>query len=352
MNYPELHPSFMQAPGSTYEGSDAIGIWTPFDSETLYEEQQNLHLQPPFKRSRHSEDIQTDSVQCTPANCRMPVIPPVNKGISNIFFKTRVCAKFKQGLCRNGESCNFAHGPEDLRQPPPNWEELVGGGREKERPVENWNDDQRIIHRMKLCKKFYNGEECPYGGKCNFLHEGPTRPRDDSVKNRENAAISIGLSGPSMSYGSGSNQPEGNRPLNYGPVPDAFRTGTKPVYWKTKLCTKWETSGQCQFGENCHFAHGQSELQAVIGMRPEVEVTVTGSIARNDSFSITRTHHPLRTNDAPPGNTTPALTLSEEAQEKKCLFKFKGLRKINRIYGDWLDDVPLLAHNLPSQVES
>lgn len=356
MNYPELHSPFMQAPGSAFEGSDAIGIWTHFDSESLYEEQQHLHQQPPFKRSRHSDDnIQTDSVQCTPASSRMLMSTPMNKAISNIFFKTRMCAKFKQGACRNGESCNFAHGPEDLRQPPPNWEELVGGGpggREKERPGENWNDDQRIIHRMKLCKKFYNGEECPYGDKCNFLHEGPTRQKDDSTKYRENSAISIGTSCPSVGYSSGSNQSECNRPLNYGPVSDAFRPGTKPIYWKTKLCTKWETTGHCPFGEKCHFAHGQLELQAVVGMRPEVEVAGTGSnLARNDSFSA-RTHHPIRANDVPPVNATPASTLNEEAQDKNCMFKWKGLRKINRIYGDWLDDMPLLAHNLPSQVES
>uniref|UniRef100_A0A3Q7J025 Uncharacterized protein n=1 Tax=Solanum lycopersicum TaxID=4081 RepID=A0A3Q7J025_SOLLC len=31
----------------------------------------------------------------------------------------------------------------------------------------------------------------------------------------------------------------------------------KPVYWKTKICSKWETTGQLPFCDHCHCAHGQ-----------------------------------------------------------------------------------------------
>lgn len=37
--------------------------------------------------------------------------------------------------------------------------------------------------------------------------------------------------------------------------------------------------------------------------------------------------------------------VNEEVQGKKCGFKWRGSKKIdqiNRIYGDWLDDVPLV----------
>ncbi|GKV06405.1 hypothetical protein SLEP1_g18303 [Rubroshorea leprosula] len=364
MSYPESRSSYMQPMASAYEGSDAIGVWpqfavndSQFDPQLQYEEQQHQHQQPPFKRPRHSEDIQTDAVQCTLTNSRMPMNPPVNKGINNIFFKTRMCAKFRMGACRNGENCNFAHGMEDLRQPPPNWQELVGGrevgGREwdEERPMESWNDDQKIIHRMKLCKKFYNGEECPYGDRCNFLHEAPTRYRDDSMKFRESSAISIGTTGASLGCGSGSNQSEGNRPLNSSTGSDALRASTKPVYWKTKLCMKWEITGHCPFGEKCHFAHGQSELQGPVGVRFEAEIASTVSNpARTGTGSISTKTLPLPANDASPVNTTTVPTLNDEGQDKKCLFKWKGPRKINRIYGDWLDDMPLV-HNFPSEVE-
>ena len=36
-----------------------------------------------------------------------------------------------------------------------------------------------------------------------------------------------------------------------------------PVLQKTQLCTKFKRHGQCPRGENCQFAHGQSELRKV-----------------------------------------------------------------------------------------
>lgn len=356
MNYPESRSSFMRTPQSTYAGSDAIGIWPEFpmndwqfDPHSEFEQQQQQQQSPPFKRPRHSEDNQSNIVQCTPTIPRMPSNPPTNKGTTNIFFKTRMCAKFRLGTCRNGEGCNFAHGIEDLRQPPPNWQELVGG-REEERPSGNWDDDQKIIHRMKLCKKYYNGEECPYGDRCNFLHEDPSKFRDDMGRFRESSAISIGTTAPPAGHGTASEQSEGNRPLNSSSS-DPFRGNTKPVYpvyWKTKLCTKWETTGHCPFGEKCHFAHGQTELQGMNGRIDGDFGNMGSGLTRIGSVS-TKIHN-LPANDPPPV-TSSAPSLDEKAQAKKCLFKWKGPRKINRIYGDWLDDMPLV-HKLPSQVES
>ena len=31
--------------------------------------------------------------------------------------------------------------------------------------------------------------------------------------------------------------------------------------WKTEICRNWEMYGQCKFGDNCAFAHGDSELK-------------------------------------------------------------------------------------------
>lgn len=351
MSYPESCSSFGGPPQSTYAGSDAIGIWPEFSmSDGQFSPHSEVEQQqPPFKRPRYSEDSQSNVVQCTPTNSwMMPLNHPVNKGTSNIFFKTRMCAKFRLGTCRNGEACNFAHGIEDLRQPPPNWQQLVGG-RDEERLPGNWDDDQKIILRMKLCKKFYNGEECPYGDRCNFLHEGPSKFKDDMGRFRESSAISIGTTGPIAGLGTASDNSEGNRPVN-STGSDAFRGNMKatyPVYWKTRLCTKWETTGHCPFGEKCHFAHGQSELQGM-GVNGDFGNAGPG-LTRIGSFSSTKTHN-LPAND-PPTVTASVPSLHEEAQAKKCLFKWKGTRKINRIYGDWLDDLPLV-HNLPSQVES
>jgi hypothetical protein len=51
-----------------------------------------------------------------------------------------------------------------------NWKELVSPRNEERLQLVSSNEDKRIIHKMELSKKYYNGEECPYGDKCSFLH--------------------------------------------------------------------------------------------------------------------------------------------------------------------------------------
>ncbi|CAI8589582.1 unnamed protein product [Vicia faba] len=174
-----------------------------------------------FKRLRMSDNNHSNTVMG----------PPPNRPTGNIFFKTCICTRFCFGTCRNGENCTFAHGAHEIRQPPPNWQELVGlhtqewlqlGG--------NSNDDQKIIHKMKLYKRYYNGQECPYGDNYNFLHQDPTEFRDDSWNTRESSAISSAISIRTC------NHLEGNR------------VGTKPVRgtnWNTKICLKWINTGCC-----------------------------------------------------------------------------------------------------------
>ncbi|KAI3801867.1 hypothetical protein L1987_29984 [Smallanthus sonchifolius] len=112
------------------------------------------------------------------------------RGTTNIFYKTRLCQKFANGKCTNGDKCTFAHGPKDLREPPPNWQELV-----KDNRGGNWNDDEKIIQRMRICRNFYNGENCPYGEKCTFLHQSPDKfkvqPVIDNGKTGESSVIKV-----------------------------------------------------------------------------------------------------------------------------------------------------------------
>ncbi|KAI5396402.1 hypothetical protein KIW84_062567 [Lathyrus oleraceus] len=122
--------------------------------------------------------------------------------MNDIFFKTRLCANFMFRSCRNGENCSYAHGKEELRQPPPNWQELqwqqLGGNRDT--------------------AKFMN----------------------DSWKKRESAAITIRTIG---------NNLEGSK------------TVTKPprgTYWKTKICPKSKHTRSCTYGDDCNFAHGDA----------------------------------------------------------------------------------------------
>jgi len=180
------------------------------------------------KRQRVSENNQSNAYICP---------PPSNKETCSIFFKTRICHKFRFGNCPKGEYCNYAHGVDEIRQPPPNWKEVAGPRNEEW--MQFLDDDRKIIHKMGLCKKYYNGEECPYGDKCSFRH----RLRDDSWKSREACALSIG------SIGDGSNRLEGNRSVN---------KPARGTYWKIKVCPMWQQTGRCPFGEDCHYGHGEA----------------------------------------------------------------------------------------------
>lgn len=39
--------------------------------------------------------------------------------------------------------------------------------------------------------------------------------------------------------------------------------------------------------------------------------------------------------------TADSSGLNEEGRRKKCLLKWSDSKKINRIYGDWIDDLPV-----------
>lgn len=272
MNFSDHSSGFMLSPPPFAAEDDSNGRWPqfPINNNEHFDPHSTFDHLPSFKRPRTSENNQFNPLSFPPMNSRMqhPQNPPSNRGgTSHIFFKTRMCAKFKMGMCRNGENCNFAHGIEDMRQPPPNWQDLVGL-REEERPSGNWDDDQKIIHKMKLCKKYYNGEECPYGERCNFLHEDPSKFRDDAGRCRESSAISLVANGSPKSHLNGSSNSDSNKAVNTGC--DGSRSNTKAPFWKTKLCSKWELTGQCPFGDKCHFAHGQAGIVLTTKLRESV----------------------------------------------------------------------------------
>ncbi|KAK7330138.1 hypothetical protein VNO77_24324 [Canavalia gladiata] len=347
MSFSDHIPSFMMSPPSFATDAIEVRLQFPMTNEALEPHSPQDQL-PPFKRVRTCDSSYSNA---PPRMNQHPQNPTANKGTSHIFFKTRICAKFRLGACRNGENCNFAHGVEDMRQPPPNWQELVGLHNEERPSSANWDDDQKIIHKMKLCKKFYNGE-CPYGDKCSFLHEDPAKFRDDTGRFRESTAISIGTNGSPKSYGDGSNTNnlDSNRAVNTSL--NVSRGNVKSTYWKTKLCIKFETTGHCPFGDDCHFAHGQTELQ-IPGGRIEVETVAAGAIPFSVKATIPTVPRAtsVSANDAPPSYRTSLPPANEEEQSKRYLLKWKGPKKINRIYGDWLDDLPLV-HNLSSGVET
>lgn len=185
--------------------------------------------EPPQKRARNSpmEDMAASNR---------------SKAIGKMFYKTKLCCKFRAGTCPYITNCNFAHSVEELRKPPPNWQEIVAAHEEERggslEPREEFQiptlgvvADSNRSYKGRHCKKFYTEEGCPYGDNCTFLH-------DEQSKARESEAISLGP-------GSGG-----------GYSPTVTGTNLKPSNWKTRICNKWELTGYCPFGSKCHFAHG------------------------------------------------------------------------------------------------
>ncbi|KAK4726824.1 hypothetical protein R3W88_031741 [Solanum pinnatisectum] len=261
-----------------FADGDAGSVWPhSLMNYDLFEFYCQFEHAPFFKRMTHFDNNLQKSITFPAIKSRLnsPNLQE-SKGISHIFYKTCMCAKFLKETCKNGENCTFAHGIEDLREPPPNCQDLV---RVMDR---KFNEDKEKMHRMKICKIFYDGEE-----------ESSTI----SIETRRN------ISDPKM--------------IETSKNENDIVPFEMPTYWKTKICNKWETIGQCPFRDRCHFAHGQSELQAPVLMN-----------------SVPITPRPF---SAPlVANTVVNASVKEEKWEKKIL-KWKPSKKIAEIYGDWLD---------------
>ncbi|KAE8662660.1 Zinc finger CCCH domain-containing protein 12 [Hibiscus syriacus] len=224
---------------------------TPSYSSYDQRQPESLPEQPPSKKSRNSQDLNSGSR---------------SRAIGKMFFKTKLCCKFKAGTCPYISNCNFAHSAEELRRPPPNWQEIVAAHEEEkgvtsEPPREEFQipclvysssaGETQRSYKGRHCKKFYSEEGCPYGDTCTFLH-------DEQSKNRESVAISLGPGG----YGGGSAGGGGG---------GGNGSNTKPTNWKTRICNKWELTGYCPFGNKCHFAHGAAELHRYRGGLTDAE---------------------------------------------------------------------------------
>ncbi|CAI9298417.1 unnamed protein product [Lactuca saligna] len=232
----------------------------------------------------------------------------VNQGTNNIFYKTRICHKFLEGNCGNGDSCTFAHGSNDLREPPPNWPELV-----KHKRGLDLDDDQRIIHQMKICQKFAKTGECSYGEKCIFLHESPAKFKGQITERTSgDSVIKIQTM---VECG----QPNGSHIIKV----TTSSSDPNAKFLKSRICSKWETTKTCPLGDKCHFAHGIKELNT-----PVAPTEVHGSTAT----SALR----LPVTELPPSNSATAVPLRQGEGRGFAKLRLSN-KKINRIYGDWID---------------
>ncbi|GAV65992.1 zf-CCCH domain-containing protein, partial [Cephalotus follicularis] len=203
-------------------------------------------------------------------------------------FRTRLCTNFSLGHCSYENQCQFAH---------------VNGGVPHCR---GFVDQYKMIEERKICRMYYNGNKCSFGGRCRFLHVRPEGVKQDLGPVRESSKITVrttnGISGDKGSGLGG------------------------PVFWKTKLCRNWEMMGVCPYGKICYFAHGQAELQKC-----------GGHFALNPATAPTNisTTFPIANNEIETG-------YKQQVQAMESLCKWKELGKIIGIYADWIEDMPFL----------
>ncbi|KAF8712967.1 hypothetical protein HU200_028755 [Digitaria exilis] len=225
-----------------------------------------------------------------------------SRAIGKMFFKTKLCCKFRAGTCPYITNCNFAHGMEELRKPPPNWQEIVAAHEE--------STEQREEHQIPImtsgsvvagdggggggggsqggraykgrhCKKFYTEEGCPYGDACTFLH-------DEQSKARESVAISLSPTvGELHKYGGGLVDIDGR---DITSTPDSKQAGASAK------------------------APADSAV-ASTAMPPHADVYHLGIQSQRSTIVSQRS-----------------------GQMQRPIQKWKGPDKISRIYGDWIDE--------------
>ncbi|GFZ15458.1 zinc finger (CCCH-type) family protein [Actinidia rufa] len=281
-------------------GSDNQAIWATEDDyrdwtrETSVEtiSQTRSGSEPPNKKSRNSQSGDNRS-----------------KTIGKMFFKTKLCCKFRARTCPYTTNCNFAHSVEELRRPPPNWQEIVAA-HEEERGVSSETREEFQIPAL---------ESSAFEGEAQS-----SRERGDK--------FGSGECGGGGTYGN-----------------NAIAANLKPSNWKTRICNKWELTGYCPFGNKCHFAHGAQELHRYGGGLMEGEDRAASSASPDRKQGAVPSKIPADTVVASMTSVphsdgyhigVPSQRLSNVIQRtgQRPHQKWKGPDKISRIYGDWIDD--------------
>lgn len=109
---------------------------------------------------------------------------------SNVFFKTRICNKWRAGSCPYGDKCTYAHGEHELRYVPPEivaqleaqqkmQEAMAPRGGEQQRGEEgcagpgsgpHGQGMQQSYYKTRLCIKYMQTGYCHKGTNCTFAH--------------------------------------------------------------------------------------------------------------------------------------------------------------------------------------
>ncbi|EOA27724.1 hypothetical protein CARUB_v10023877mg [Capsella rubella] len=191
----------------------------------------------------------------------------------------------------------------------------------------------KSFFKTKLCFKSRVGT-CPLAASsCHFAHSSEELRRPPPLPNRQETATEASRNRESfaMSFG----------PRGYGgAASDGGNVAQtlKPPNWKTRICNKWEITGYCPFGTNCHFAHGASELHnfggGLVGGEGKIGTSITPDIKQTGQVDTVAN---LISPGVPPQRTSSAVM--QKPNGVRTQRKWKGPDKISRIYGDWIDEI-------------
>lgn len=122
-----------------------------------------------------------------------------NSHADNPNYKTRLCERFEtEQFCPYYGKCTFAHGAAELRQRPATAEQQdkpvsavqasYQNRAKRTEPVEG------EFHKTRLCERFMNDGECPFGTKCTYAHgREELRQRVGQQNNQNNQNNANGL---------------------------------------------------------------------------------------------------------------------------------------------------------------
>ncbi|GKC03909.1 zinc finger CCCH domain-containing protein 56 [Tanacetum coccineum] len=267
--------------------------------------------------------------------------------IQKMLFKTKKCVELGSGTCQNATNCNFAHSIAELRSVQQNYEDF-GLANEHKDLLDKLRESFQMLpfeentdRTLKHCKKFYSEEGCPFGDNCTFVHDLDSKYRErtaillsgggsSSMKRGRRDTSAVPPVAPPPALAALPAWPQSaapTSPLAPQPLPAAEADATvKPLNWRTRICMKWEYSGYCRFGNKCAFAHSESELRRYGGALvnpPNQSFNVPNSVAApGSSFAVAGGAGQLQGAEQRSGQTT-----------------WKLPKKINGIYGDWIDDI-------------
>jgi len=216
-------------------------------------------------------------------------VPPAKKKVNTKLYKTNLCRTFsKTGACPYGSKCQFAHGEDELRPIPPEFDDmkkiadaiavaasspmvvssLYAGANHPDvitPRVESQSIDTGLSPRDKMAfslssprvmvaaasllqpSKFSLGFSLTNNGHAtpSSLSLGPSAGQSPRV-----ALLNIGNSLVDVSTTS-----------TEKPIPEGARVDCDPKLYKTELCRTFSRDGVCKYGAKCQFAHGIAELR-------------------------------------------------------------------------------------------